>query len=251
MKVLGDALRKERELRDLTLEEISKEVHVSTRFLAAIENEDFDQISGAFYLKQYIKAYLKAVGADEYAFFNQYKPQLDAILRKNEVEHDQVFEKIEYSRFKNHRLLLWLALALLLVTVVVLVIVAGIPQWLSAKVSSSRAIHVTTMPVAGPGLFPSAFGFPPCRDQAPVRIRLTVSARCWAKVSRNGVTLLEETLDPGRQVELSGYRLTVVIGNPAVARLWANDREITSFHQASEPQSLVIDPPAVEAIPGA
>ncbi len=250
MKVLGDALRKERELRDMTLAEISKEVHVSVRFLAAIENEDFDQISGSFYVKQYIRSYLKAMGADETAFFNQYKPQLDAILHKKEHAQEQVYENIKYSKFKNHRLILWLAVVLLVALVAVLTVMAGIPGWVSARFAPASPPQMAPLPATLPGLMPTAIGFPPCHDQAPVRIRLEFSARAWAQVTRNGVKLLEGTFDSGRQVELSGYRMTVVIGNPAATRLWANDREVTSFRGAAESQRLVIEPATLAPIPG-
>jgi len=49
----------------MTLDEISTSTKIGTRFLIAIEDEQFDQLPGGIFNKGFIKAYARAVGVDE------------------------------------------------------------------------------------------------------------------------------------------------------------------------------------------
>jgi len=62
---LGARLKREREQRKMTLDEISTSTKIGTRFLIAIEDEQFDQLPGGIFNKGFIKAYARAVGVDE------------------------------------------------------------------------------------------------------------------------------------------------------------------------------------------
>jgi cytoskeleton protein RodZ len=48
---LGARLKREREQRKITLEEISLSTKIGTRFLLAIEEEQFDQLPGGIFNK--------------------------------------------------------------------------------------------------------------------------------------------------------------------------------------------------------
>ena len=65
MESLGARLKREREQRKMTLDEISTSTKIGTRFLIAIEDEQFDQLPGGIFNKGFIKAYARAVGVDE------------------------------------------------------------------------------------------------------------------------------------------------------------------------------------------
>lgn len=65
MESLGARLKREREQRRMTLDEISTSTKIGTRFLIAIEDEQFDQLPGGIFNKGFIKAYARAVGVDE------------------------------------------------------------------------------------------------------------------------------------------------------------------------------------------
>ncbi len=65
MESLGARLKREREQRKITLEEISLSTKIGTRFLIAIEEEHFDQLPGGIFNKGFVKAYARSVGVDE------------------------------------------------------------------------------------------------------------------------------------------------------------------------------------------
>jgi cytoskeletal protein RodZ len=62
---LGARLKREREKRKISLEEISLSTKIGTRFLVAIEDEHFDQLPGGIFNKGFVKAYARSVGVDE------------------------------------------------------------------------------------------------------------------------------------------------------------------------------------------
>jgi cytoskeleton protein RodZ len=65
LESLGARLKREREQRKITLDEISLSTKIGTRFLLAIEEEHFDQLPGGIFNKGFVKAYARSVGVDE------------------------------------------------------------------------------------------------------------------------------------------------------------------------------------------
>jgi cytoskeletal protein RodZ len=61
----GDKLRRERELRGVTLEEIAGATKIGTRALKALEDEHFEQLPGGIFNKGFVRAYAKFLGLDE------------------------------------------------------------------------------------------------------------------------------------------------------------------------------------------
>ncbi|MGB8769626.1 MAG: RodZ domain-containing protein [Candidatus Korobacteraceae bacterium] len=65
MGAFGERLRREREMRNISLDEISSTTKIGTRLLRALEDEQFDQLPGGIFNKGYVRAYAKYVGIDE------------------------------------------------------------------------------------------------------------------------------------------------------------------------------------------
>lgn len=65
MSSFGDNLRRQRELRGISLEAISNTTKISTRMLRAIEDEHFDQLPGGVFNKGFVRAYARQVGLEE------------------------------------------------------------------------------------------------------------------------------------------------------------------------------------------
>jgi cytoskeleton protein RodZ len=61
----GERLRREREMRNISLEQIAAVTKIGTRLLHALEDEQFDQLPGGIFNKGYVRAYAKYIGIDE------------------------------------------------------------------------------------------------------------------------------------------------------------------------------------------
>lgn len=62
---LGQSLRRAREAKKLTLEDIAATTRISLRYLNAIENSRFDAFVGAVYALGFVRAYARMVGMSE------------------------------------------------------------------------------------------------------------------------------------------------------------------------------------------
>ena len=65
MPSFGEKLRKEREQRKITLDDISSTTKISTRMLRALEDEHFEELPGGVFNKGFVRAYARHIGLDE------------------------------------------------------------------------------------------------------------------------------------------------------------------------------------------
>ncbi len=72
MATFGDTLKRQRELRKITLREVSEATKIGLRYLEALEGNRFDQLPGGLFNKGFIRAYAKFVGLDPEALVHAY-----------------------------------------------------------------------------------------------------------------------------------------------------------------------------------
>jgi cytoskeleton protein RodZ len=65
MGSFGERMQREREMRGITLEEISESTKISSRCLQALEEEEFDKLPGGIFNKGFVRAYAHHLGIDE------------------------------------------------------------------------------------------------------------------------------------------------------------------------------------------
>jgi cytoskeleton protein RodZ len=61
----GEHLRREREMRGISLDEIVATTKIGRRLLVALEEEQFEMLPGGIFNKSYVRAYAKCVGMNE------------------------------------------------------------------------------------------------------------------------------------------------------------------------------------------
>jgi cytoskeletal protein RodZ len=86
MPAFGENLRREREMRGVSLEEIASATKISLRFLEAIEREDFSKLPGGIFSRSFIRSYARYLGLDEERVIAEYQlaahPQADFDLHR-------------------------------------------------------------------------------------------------------------------------------------------------------------------------
>jgi cytoskeleton protein RodZ len=65
MTSVGESLRRERLRRNLELDQISRELRISHRFLEAIEAEQFDQLPAPIFVKSFVRQYARLLGLND------------------------------------------------------------------------------------------------------------------------------------------------------------------------------------------
>lgn len=76
MSGIGEQLRKAREAKGLSISDIEKATKIQSRYLEAIENNDFDKLPGDFYVRAFIRQYAQIVGLDGKELLNQYQGEV-------------------------------------------------------------------------------------------------------------------------------------------------------------------------------
>lgn len=85
MSSIGNILRTERETQGRTLTEVSKAVYIKTKYLSALEEENFAVIPGEVYVKGFIRAYASYLGMDGEELVAQYDGPSEPIFLQKEA----------------------------------------------------------------------------------------------------------------------------------------------------------------------
>ncbi len=124
MGEFGKELRTERESRGIGLDTISDSTKISGRYLAALEEDHFEQLPGGVFNKGIVRSYARIVGLDEEVWVNRY---MEAYQQSGQVKFDDAdwiafAENVGKSREKEgHRpdlRLRWAGVAMLLLLLV-------------------------------------------------------------------------------------------------------------------------------------
>jgi cytoskeleton protein RodZ len=68
----GEHLRREREMRGVSLEEIAKTTRISTRFLDALEKEAWDRLPGGVFNRGFVRTVARFLGLEEESLLAEY-----------------------------------------------------------------------------------------------------------------------------------------------------------------------------------
>jgi cytoskeleton protein RodZ len=68
----GERLKRERELREVSMDELTKATRISTRFVEALENEDWAKLPGGIFGHGFVRTIARYLGLDEEALLGEY-----------------------------------------------------------------------------------------------------------------------------------------------------------------------------------
>jgi cytoskeletal protein RodZ len=85
----GEHLRRERELRGVSLEEIAAATRISTRFLEALENEQWDRLPGGAFNRGFIRSIARFLGIDEDGLVSEYAYERTSVDGIRSIRHTE------------------------------------------------------------------------------------------------------------------------------------------------------------------
>ncbi len=68
----GERLKREREMREVSLDELTKATRISQRFLEALENEDWKKLPGGVFGRGFVRTIAGYLGLDEESLLSEY-----------------------------------------------------------------------------------------------------------------------------------------------------------------------------------
>lgn len=113
MPTFGENLRREREMRAVTLEEIAESTKISTRLLKALESDQFSELPGGVFTRSFIRAYAQYLGLDEEHVLAEYKRAAGA-PSDNDLTRLVPSKSVRSLAGPQARLLSWVVIAILL-----------------------------------------------------------------------------------------------------------------------------------------
>jgi len=135
----GERLKRERELREVSMEEITSATRIGPRFLEALENEDWEQLPGGVFNRGFVRSVARYLGLDEEAFLAEYD------LARN--THSQQESPRPEERIPSPPKWVPLALVVGAVLILIVLITAGIYGW---RYYRARKTHAPASSYAAP-----------------------------------------------------------------------------------------------------
>lgn len=247
MKTLAEALIEERKKKDVSLETIARKTNINLYSLKALENGDYQKLPGNFYFKNYIKSYLKAIGADENEFFKTHGETIEQITSQSPEEEKEYYLKLNYSRFTRRRLVLTLIILLVLIIVAVYFVLDNI-GYLSGLFNGGGNSATSQIALPQQELILPDPDKNISKDRWPVSVELHFQRNCWAQVIRGREKVIEQVFKAGDSTTLKGYRLQVTLGNPSGVDLKINGRPVTYLKGLARSERIDIQPSTIKAI---
>ncbi len=123
MGSFGERLRREREMRGISLDEIVATTKIGRRLLTALEDEQFDLLPGGIFNKAYVRAYAKCVGINEDEAVAEY------LQAANEVPPDTRVIAQQHASIHSNRPAQSSGFPVMPVFILLVVIAAGFGGW--------------------------------------------------------------------------------------------------------------------------
>lgn len=255
MPTLGEALRQKREERGITLSEISESTKIGTRFLKAIETDNFSVLPGGIFTRSFIRTYAKQVGLDEDEAIALYQQQVTGqesapipeissttlspqpeIVEKPFAPRPVVYQN-GHSRTNWSSIIIYLGIAIFCVIIGIAVFKRFLetsketpPQQTSESITSPQqpeAQPAPSQPAQSAEDIPSQ---PPPSVPAgePVRVRVEATTESvWISYQVDGSKAVAITLKPGQVQEIPPAQQEAILnyGNRVSLKLMINNRE--------------------------
>jgi len=123
MASVGQELKRERELRGISLKEIADSTKINIRFLRALEEDRLDMLPEKFFTRGIIRTYAKYLGLDEQGILNTYLEDLHSRQTQEASPEDKKPDESERTEsFLKKKKNTWLWIIMILIMIVLLVV---------------------------------------------------------------------------------------------------------------------------------
>ncbi|MCT0041057.1 helix-turn-helix domain-containing protein [Weissella confusa] len=156
--VIGQELQKARLDKGLSLDDIQQTTKIQKRYLAAIENGQFDQLPGAFYERAFVRQYANAVGLDVADFMKNHDITTETVepdLSGARVDADNVtragMHKVEETAADKTRQMMpkiLIGVAVIAIIAVIWAVVALFAGSAKQQSKNESSVSVTTSKVS-------------------------------------------------------------------------------------------------------
>jgi len=204
----GERLQREREMREVSLNELTVGTRISSRYLEALENEEWDKLPGGVFNRGFVRSIARYLGLNEESLLAEY----DLARGEERAEAPRPYEN------KIPRPPIWIPIAMLFGALAILagLVAGGVYGWrryvahrLARPASSATS---TSAPEAASATAPaptatvtegptsqadSAADPAEVSDNVPLALLVSTSAATRIRIVGDNVVLLDEELPAG------------------------------------------------------
>jgi cytoskeletal protein RodZ len=239
MASFGENLRRERELRGVSLRDMADATKISLRFLEALEKGRIDQVPGGLFARAFVRQYAKFLGLDAEKIVAEF------LFEQGQSGLPEREPPPPPARFGVPRgVLLFLAVAL----------AGGVLTWKrlgTAREQEAALAPPTTSPAV---IQPTDRVYPPppslgapaavaIATKDGITLSLTAQADCWVLAEADGETVLNRVLASGESQTFEAHgQIVLSVGNAGGLLLKVNDRPGVPLGRNGEvKRNIVID----------
>lgn len=143
MADIGDKLKSAREAKGLSIQDIEKATKIQSRYLEAIENNEFDKLPGDFYVRAFIRQYAQVVGLDGKELLSDYHEDIPESKPDEYVENSIDNKSEEVRETTDNKKNLWKnylpRIAIVLGVIIVILVVYALYARLSSGGQQNEA----------------------------------------------------------------------------------------------------------------
>ena len=187
----GERLKRERELREVTMEEITAATRIGSRFLEALENEDWSKLPGGVFNRGFVRSIARYLGLDEEALLGEYDLAHGTQVAPLPPQPEQRMSSSKWIPF-----LLFIGLLVLLFCAVA----GGVYFWrhygarraqIQSRTSVSPAANTPVTSVSSPPASQQQSNTPSAAKEPPLDLLVSASAATRVRILADGRLLFD------------------------------------------------------------
>jgi cytoskeleton protein RodZ len=235
MGSFGENLRRERELRGVSLREIADGTKISLRFLQALEDDRVDALPGGLFPRAFVKQYAVFLGLDVEKAVNEFVTA--------HAEPPQELRKVYSEPTRRSPVSLGQGfLAVVAVVAVALLFRRGgeaeraRPEPTPTPVAAAPAVLPTDRVYPSPSLTPSS-----AATGDSLVLTMTAEQDCWVEVRADGETVINRVLAEGESQTLEARgEIVLSVGNAGGLSIRVNDRPALPLGRSGEVRKNIV-----------
>ena len=248
MTNFGASFKKARESQGISLNQIASETRISTRFLSAIENEEFHLLPGGIFNRGFVRTFAERIGLDP----NQAVADYERLAEVREPSETLAAASTQSS--KTGRNLYPAAIGALALTIFIFYVVTRESAQTAQTANPPPPPPAVAQP-APPTLPPATTAAastpqsqepepaPPAPAQA-ITLDIQTSEPTWIKITADGKTLdAGEILEPGMTRKFAGQNsIGIILGNAGGVALKLNGMPMKALGKSGQVREITITP---------
>ena len=243
-KKFGQALKLERENKNISLADLSDELKISEENLTFIEAGEIDQLPSDLYYNLFAKSYAKALGIDYNKTIEAIKedlgepietdePELEGKEPETKIEKAEDAADAESNWFKKKFItLIIVIIGIFIVFMAVYKLFIESDSPVSPAVTTESTTPIEESPSSETGqvsddIADYDWNVPEPKEPPSFNMTLVARAECWVSLRADGDTVIFRNLVPWREYRAEAkYRIKLTVAQPSLVEIKLNDKVV-------------------------